>query len=220
MLTTTLSKFKKDANVISTMFTSSEIVLIDGQRGLSMIAMPKSVFDKKCLASTVKSVEIKNRISLSIFRKEAIHSHKAVHQPLCVYCKKGEFVLCSSEYWKALKATATAAAAVSSVSLDIQTQKQQQNQTDSLSDDIDGEDDEWQPSEKENRKKKRVKVVASLSTRIRRAIAWDAYAFMEPDGMWTDIREEVAKLENQINELKIKAGVPISSSQALTPNSK
>lgn len=213
MLTTTLSKFKKDANVISTMFTSSEIVSIDGQRGLRMMAMPKSVFDKKCLASTVKSVEIKNRISLSIFRKEAIHSHKAVHQPLCVYCKKGEFVLCSSEYWKALKATA--ATAVSSVSLDIQTQKQQQqNQTDSLSDDIDGEDDEWQPSEKENRKKKRVKVVASLSTRIRRAIAWDAYAFMEPDGMWTDIREEVAKLENQINELKIKAGVPISSTNS------
>lgn len=63
------------------------------------------------------------------------------------------------------------------------------------------------PSIKKPKKAKITKVVTPLSIRIKRAIAWDGYAFCEPDGMWTDIREEVEKLEARINSLESEKGV-------------
>lgn len=56
-------------------------------------------------------------------------------------------------------------------------------------------------------KKKIVKVVPRLSKRVGAARAWDDHTFLEADGLWTDVREEIVKLEDEIKSLKERLGI-------------
>lgn len=140
--------------------------------------------DVECVAiPPSKYIELKieqaiyKTISLNEFRKQSIHSKQAHHKIFYVKSRKGDFFLVPLSIYKDCKP---------------------KSQEDAIPNET--------PSIKKPKKAKIAKVVTPLSVRIKRAIAWDGYAFCEADGMWTDIREEVEKLESRINSLETEQG--------------
>lgn len=168
-------------------------------------------------------MKIKTSVTMGLIRQNKEYFESASKTPLVITSRTGQFILCSYEHAQSLGITITESVNKTKFIKDpgvlkraihrpvIVTNKSVQYALIHDQHYVEArraENEQYEPDDEFSiatpTKVKKEKFVPLLSKRVGAARAWDDHAFLEADGMWTDVREEIVKLEEQIKILEQK----------------